>query len=432
MDVSELISTPKLRLDAYLASKLPQTSRARLQASIKEGLVIVNGSTLKKAAYVIKPGDTVLCSVLPPPPLEAAPEPLPIDIVYEDEHLIIVNKSADMVMHPSPGHYTGTMVNALLYHCGLPAVKLGPGAAPPPQTLENSNNNSNNNSNSGSIIGITNGEEWGDDNLDLDDDVLPELVLGNISTSSVVVQEPQTTSPLIGEDEGSISLGTRALENGGSSSIFSSQISVSSDPVIRPGIVHRLDKGTTGLVVIAKTDLAHASLCRQFKDRSVGRAYLALTLGTPKSPSGRVQTNIGRDFRDRKKMAAFEYASATGRLSASNYKVIEGLGSGRAALVEWRLETGRTHQIRVHSKYLGHPLVGDEAYGGGSGTAVSVLGGGKAARVAAAHAVLKVLGRPALHAKTLAIDHPVSGERLEFDSELPDDFNQALDMLRAL
>lgn len=418
MDSSELATTPKVRLDAYLASKLPQTSRARLQASIKEGLVIVNGSTQKKASYTIKSGDSVLCSILPPPPLEAAPEALPLEIVFEDEHLIVVNKSADMVMHPSPGHYTGTMVNALLHHCGLPAVQLGPGAAPPPQSLDGGA--------PGTSISdvIWSGSDVEDEDLDGDeDDVIPGVLLGNIPS---LVQEINNTNNASITSNSHTGLGSDVLSS------TNTNTTSSTSPVIRPGIVHRLDKGTTGLVVIAKTDLAHASLCRQFKDRTVGRAYLALTLGLPQPPSGRVTTNIGRDFRDRKKMAAFAYASTRGRLSASNYQVMEALGGGRAGLVEWRLETGRTHQIRVHSKYLGHPLICDDAYGGGTGATVSVLGGGKASRVAAAHAVLKVLGRPALHAKTLAIDHPVSGERLMFDSELPGDFSAALDMLRTL
>jgi 23S rRNA pseudouridine1911/1915/1917 synthase len=362
----------KLRLDAFLAAKMPQTSRARLQASIKEGLVVVNGRAQSKASYAVKPGDAVAAAVLPPPPLEAAPEALPLDVVFEDEHLIVINKSADMVMHPSPGHYTGTMVNALLHHCGLPGVRLGPGADPPP-------------------LALTPADESDIDEDDDDDEGAPGLLLGS---------QTATAAPAAGA-------------------------------VIRPGIVHRLDKGTTGLVVVAKTDAAHISLCTQFKDRTVGRAYQALTLGVPRPPSARVATNVGRDFRDRKKMAAFAYGSTRGRLAASNYTVLETLAAGRAGLVEWRLETGRTHQIRVHSKHVGHSLIGDDAYGGGAGAAVSALGGGKTARVAATHGVLKALGgRPALHAKTLEIDHPVTGERLRFDSELPPDFTAALDALR--
>jgi 23S rRNA pseudouridine1911/1915/1917 synthase len=418
VDADDFPKSTKVRLDAYLATKLPQTSRARLQASIKGGLITVNGSPQSKASYVIKHGDVVHCSVLPPPPLEAAPEPLPLDIVFEDEHVIVVNKNADMVMHPSPGHYTGTMVNALLFHCGLPSVKLAAtmAASAEPPSASGSNSTTGTGSDGIIILGVNDSEI--DDDDDDEDDVGIELLLGNQlqqemngdATSSTSSATPQSTS---------------------FSSSPSSLSSVGSDThVIRPGIVHRLDKGTTGLVVVAKTDLAHLSLCGQFKDRSIGRAYYALTLGVPQPSKGRVETNIGRDFRDRKKMAAFEFCSTRGRNAASNYKVLETLAGGRAALVEWRLETGRTHQIRVHSKYIGHPLIADETYSGGSGAAVSVLGGGKATRVAATHAVLKMLARPALHAKTLQFDHPVTGERLQFDSELPDDFKEALDMLK--
>ncbi len=408
VDAEDFQKSSKVRLDAYLAIKLPQTSRARLQASIKGGLITVNGSPQSKASYVIKQGDIVNCSVLPPPPLEAAPESIPLDIVFEDDHVIVVNKTADMVMHPSPGHYTGTMVNALLFHCGLPSVKLAVAAAAAAGGAGMSSD--------GSVAGVLSESEVED--TDEDDDVGIELLLGN------QVSE-------IATNNGSSNNGNGSSETGESSVSSTSLSSLGSDAhVIRPGIVHRLDKGTTGLVVVAKTDLAHLSLCGQFKDRSVGRAYYALTLGIPQPVKGRVQSNIGRDFRDRKKMAAFEFASTRGRNAASNYKVLETLAGGRAALVEWRLETGRTHQIRVHSKYIGNPLIADETYSGGSGAAVSILGGGKATRVAATHAVIKRLSRPALHAKTLEFDHPVTGKRMQFDSELPEDFQEALEMLR--
>jgi 23S rRNA pseudouridine1911/1915/1917 synthase len=401
VDAEDFQKSNKVRLDAYLAIKLPQTSRARLQASIKGGLITVNGSPQSKASYVIKQGDVVNCSVLPPPPLEAAPEAIPLDIVFEDEHVIVVNKTADMVMHPSPGHYTGTMVNALLYHCGLPSVKLSVAAATATDDGSNSSD------------GVNMHESEIDDSDE--DEVCIELLLGNQLPPQLNDKETTSASASVSSQSG----------------LTTSLSSVGSDThVIRPGIVHRLDKGTTGLVVVAKTDLAHLSLCGQFKDRSVGRAYNALTLGVPHPLKARVETNIGRDFRDRKKMAAFEFASTRGRNAASNYQVLETLAGGRAALVEWRLETGRTHQIRVHSKKIGHPLIADEAYSGGSGAAVSILGGGKATRVAATHAVLKILARPALHAKTLEFDHPVTGERMKFDSELPDDFKQALELLR--
>jgi len=392
----------KVRLDAFLATKMPETSRARLQASIKEGMVEVNGRPQPKASYAVRSGDAIRCSVLPPPPLEACPEDIPLDIVFEDEHVIVVNKSADLVMHPSPGHYSGTLVNALLHHCGLSAVKLGPGATPP-QSLEQQQQPQQSLEEFGTLDS-RHTECTPTDNDDDDDDDYYSNGMA-ISVSEL---------PLL--------RGTGGAPEGGASTGVET---------IRPGIVHRLDKGTTGLVVVAKTDIAHASLCRQFKDRTVGRIYYSITLGLPQPGAGRVKTNIGRDFRDRKKMAAFAYASTRGRTSSSNYEVLETVAEGRAALVAWRLDTGRTHQIRVHAKHLGHPLVGDEIYNGSGGAALSVLGAGKSSRIASAQRLLKELARPALHAKTLSFEHPTSGERLRFDSEMPRDFLTALETLRA-
>jgi len=375
----------KVRLDAYLASQMPQTSRARLQASIKEGLVEVNGRLLTKASYVVRPGDVVLCRVLPPPPLEASAEALPLDIVFEDDHVIVVNKSADMVMHPSPGHYTGTMVNALLHHCGLPPLQVDPG----------------------------------------DSSTAADRSFDDLSSSTEDEDDPEE------DGEGGTTTERKPGGGGGLLGGATTPLAVNaSNPVIRPGIVHRLDKGTTGLVVIAKTDVAHASLSSQFKDRTAGRTYQSITLGVPRPAAGRVAANVGRDFRDRKKMAAFEYACTRGKTAASHYEVLEAVAGGRAALVEWKLETGRTHQIRVHAKYLGHPLLGDELYGGAGGSAVSVLGAGKAPRIAVTHSLVKALARPALHAKTLEFDHPTTGQRLQFDSELPEDFAITLEVLR--
>ncbi|KAI8110113.1 hypothetical protein M9435_001792 [Picochlorum sp. BPE23] len=350
----------KLRLDAFLSNKLShqETSRARLQATIKQGRVLVNGTVLTKASYAVKVGDTVECSVLPPPPLRADPEDIDLDIVYEDDDVIVINKEADMVMHPAPGHSSGTMVNALLHHCGLESVEFD----------------------------------------------------GNDAGSLIADRD---------EDQGGVSL-MPASSSG-------------SQNVIRPGIVHRLDKGTTGLVVIAKTDVAHASLSAQFKDRTVNRTYLSLTLGVPTPSKARIRTNIGRDFRDRKKMAAFEYACTRGKSAASNYTVLETLASGTAALVSWKLETGRTHQIRVHAKHIRHPLFGDDTYGGSVSSATRVIGQGKSARIAQVHKLVQVLNnRPALHAQTLGFEHPTrpNKERLVFSCDPPEDFALVLQSLR--
>lgn len=384
--------TAKVRLDAFLAAKLPQISRARLQASIKEGLVEVNGRPQSKASHSVKPGDTIRCAVSPPPPLEALPEALPLNVVFEDDHIIVINKTADMVMHPSPGHPGGTLVNAVLHHCGLPAVRLNPQG---PSRVG---------------MGLTGIVDQMTDTREqlFADSVIDDLEDGDdgSTVAYAVISETEVDSD----------------NNPGNNHCMT----------VRPGIVHRLDKGTTGLVVVAKTDSALGFLCEQFKDRSVERTYWSLTVRVPSSSSGRIATNVGRDLRDRKKMAAFSYGSTRGRTAASNYRVLEVVSGGRAALVEWKLETGRTHQIRVHAKHIGHPLFGDDTYGGGSGTAAGAVGGQKTASLAVVRTAVAALGRPALHAKTLGFTHPASGEYLRFDSELPDDFIQALELLRSV
>ncbi|GAB4822268.1 hypothetical protein N2152v2_009314 [Parachlorella kessleri] len=410
----------KLRLDAYLANKLPQASRARLQASIREGLVTVNGRPQPKAAYAVRPGDVVGCSIVSPPPLEASPEELPLDIVYEDEHLIVVNKAADMVMHPSPGHYTGTLVNALLHHCGLPAMRLRSGQAAPlslggsaglgnVQEESQPHNSSSTCGNGEAALLLDDTEDdYGSGEGVSDDDADGSLLLSFVPAAAA------------------------AAAGGAPSSSQAPALAT-----IRPGIVHRLDKGTTGLLVVAKDDATHLGLAAQFKERSVQRAYWAITVGIPSPSEGRVATNVGRDLRDRKKMAAFAYGSARGRTAASNYSVLQLLAAGGAALVQWRLETGRTHQIRVHSRHLGHPLLGDEVYGGGAAAAAAAIAarsngsgaGDSARRAVAAQQVAAALGRPALHAKTLGFTHPVTRQRLLFDSEVPPDFQCALEAL---
>jgi len=277
------------------------------------------------------------------------------------------------VMHPSPGHCTGTMVNALLHHCGIvEGVSVPSGGG-----IE-------------SVVGTVSLPQDDDDD---DDGVSLTRVFGETSDGSF----PPTST-------------------------------------IRPGIVHRLDKGTTGLVVVAKTDAAHASLSRQFKDRTVDRTYLSITLGTPKPSQGRITTNIGRDFRDRKKMAAFEYECTRGKTAASNYQVLETLGASHCACVAWKLDTGRTHQIRVHAKYIKHPLLGDETYGGTSSAASRIIGQGKSDRLAIVHSVLQTLHhRPALHAETLGFDHPtIQGKRMMFSRPPPDDFMSVMNQLKRM
>eukprot|EP00890_Picochlorum_soloecismus_P000975 jgi/Picsp_1/1879/NSC_05345-R1_rna pseudourine synthase chloroplastic-like len=369
----------KMRLDAFISQNVSgeqagATSRARVQASIKEGLVSLNGKVMKKPSHAVKIGDQIECVILGPPPLEANPENIPLDIVYEDEDVIVVNKGADMVMHPSPGHCSGTMVNALLYHCELPAVKISP---------------------------------EGEDTL-LDDEEEP---LGGLNSDRFV--------SLLG------ALSSRDAEGSGEQGL--KQVDGN---VVRPGIVHRLDKGTTGLVVIAKTDAAHASLSAQFKNRSVDRIYHSISIGVPRPTKGIISTNVGRDFRDRKKMAAFAYGCTRGKMAKSNYSVLETLASGNAALVSWKLDTGRTHQIRVHAKHIKHPLLADDTYGGSASTAARAMAQGSTHRASIVQDVAQRLNRPALHAKTLGFEHPSTGKWLQFECSLPDDFSTALSVLR--
>ena len=205
--------------------------------------------------------------------------------------------------------------------------------------------------------------------------------------------------------------------------------------VVRPGIVHRLDKGTSGLLVVAKDEATHRGLCAQFQVRSVERTYVSVVSGVPEPASGDVVSLIGRDPRDRKRMAVVDHVRRW-RHAASGYRMLEALPG--AALVEWKLRTGRTHQIRVHARHLGHPILGDATYGGTSGeTQARLLGGGEragggAARAAAVRKALEALGRPALHARDLGFEHPVTGERLRFTAEPPQDMWDLRNFILAL
>ncbi|MEQ9309488.1 MAG: RluA family pseudouridine synthase [Balneolaceae bacterium] len=306
-----------IRLDAYITGFVENATRNKVQKAIKDGYVWVNGKH-EKVSYKMLPGDKIYIELPIAPPPEAEAEQLDINIIFEDDDLIIVNKEAGMVVHPAYGNWTGTLVNGLMHH----------------------------------------------------------------------------VDELAGEDE---------EEN------------------IRPGIVHRLDKDTSGLLVVAKNDETLAKLSSKFAKKDVERTYWAIVWGTPQE-EGTIEGDIGRSKQDRKLMTVMN--NGRGKHAVTHYKVLEHFDY--LSLVEVKLETGRTHQIRVHFSHIGHNVFGDSTYGG---TSVR-YGPNTGARKTMFHKLITGLGRQALHAKTLGFEHPKSGEIVRFDSELPDDFQHVLDTLR--
>ena len=286
------------RADVVLAAMLELT-RSNMQKLLDEGRA-VKGTKVIKSNYKVKLGDEIIVTLPEPQPLDVQPENIPLDIIYEDEDVVVVNKARGMVVHPAAGNYSGTLVNALLYHCK-------------------------------NLSGI----------------------------------------------------------NG----------------VIRPGIVHRLDKDTSGIMICAKNDAAHVSLSEQIQSKTAQRTYLAVVRGNIKTDSGVIETQISRDKDDRKKMAVVKEG---GRNAITEYEVVERFG--KYTIVRCKLKTGRTHQIRVHMEYLGYPLVGDPKYSPMK-TPFSING-------------------QALHSLTLAFDHPRTGERMEFEAKLPEDLHKVVTRLR--
>lgn len=308
-----------LRIDKFLFHRLEGVSRTKVQSATDAQCVLVNGKAVK-SNYRIKPCDEISI-VLPHPPheFELIPEDIPLNIIYEDDSLLVVNKPSGMVVHPGYGNFTGTLVNALAYH-------------------------------------------------------LKDL-------------------PLFSSGQ------------------------------MRPGLVHRIDKDTSGLLVIAKTEHALNHLARQFFERTIDRRYNALVWGRFDAPEGTITGNIGRNPRDRKLMFVFPDDS-DGKPAITHYKVLEEFGY--VTLVECKLETGRTHQIRVHLKYAGHPLFGDVTYGGDH-----ILRGTTFTKYKQfIQNCFSILPRQALHARTLSFIHPATGEKVSFDSELPADMEQVLEKWR--
>lgn len=301
-EVIELESpTPGLRVDALFAENCA-LSRSRISFLIEQGYAFAGDVVLKKSYKTT--GETVTLFIPPPADLNAQPENIPLEIVYEDEHLLVVNKPQGMVVHPAAGNYEHTLVNALLYHC-------------------------------------------------------------NSSLSGI----------------------------GG---------------VLRPGIVHRIDKNTSGLLIVAKNDLAHAVLSEQIRSHSFSRRYFAILWGTPKNEYGKIETAIGRSKNDRKKMAAYPLDTAGAKNATTEYRIVERFR--RFSLVEFTLHTGRTHQIRVHSLTMGHPIVGDFVYAPGRDSM------GQSGQL--------------LHAAHIGFIHPITGDALSFDVELPQHMTEFLEKLR--
>jgi 23S rRNA pseudouridine1911/1915/1917 synthase len=312
------------RIDRVLASRITALSRTRLKGLILAGAVTVGSGTIRDPGHRVNAGEIVTVTLPPAEAPEPKPEPIPLAVVYEDDDIVVIDKPAGLVVHPAAGHSSGTLVNALIAHCG------------------------------DSLSGI-----------------------------------------------------------GG---------------VKRPGIVHRLDKDTSGLLVVAKNDRAHRSLAAQFADHGrtgdLARGYLAFAWGNPLRPKGTVDAPIDRHPKARDRMAVRE----GGREAITHWTVLERYpgtdGKPVASLLECRLETGRTHQIRVHLAHIGHPLLGDDQYGPGFKTKAAHL-------TESAGAALDALARQALHAYLLGVTHPTRGDYLEFRSELPDDLRRLRHELKA-
>ncbi len=322
-EIENLVVTEEIvdlkRLDKALSALATDYSRARLQALIGEGQVKVNGIVEVMSSSKIQLGDKI--SFTEPEPIESTPQPedIPLNIVYEDEHMLVINKPVGLVVHPGAGNYDGTLVNALLHHC------------------------------KDSLSGI-----------------------------------------------------------GG---------------VLRPGIVHRLDKDTSGLMVAAKNDKAHKGLSKQLQDRSLSREYSALVFKVPTPPNGEIEFPIGRDPRNRLKMAVL---SRGGKEATTHYRVVARYGAA-LSLVACKLETGRTHQIRVHMNAIKHPLVGDAMYGAQSNAVQSALRK-QGCDNDTIEAVLN-FPRQALHAQKIAFVHPITGDYHEYEAPMPDDMRALISRL---
>jgi 23S rRNA pseudouridine1911/1915/1917 synthase len=308
-----------IRIDKYITSKIQSISRSRVQSAADAGNILVNGKPVK-SSFKIKPLDSIsIVMAYPPKDVEILPENIPLDILYEDDDVIVVNKEAGMVVHPGHGNFSGTLVNALMYH------------------------------------------------------------LRHV--------------PLFSSGE------------------------------VRPGLVHRIDKNTSGILVVGKTELAMNHLARQFFERTTKRRYIALVWGDMEEDEGTIDANIGRSIRDRKKMQVYR-DSEEGKHAITHWRVIERLGY--VTLIECRLETGRTHQIRVHLEHVRHPIFNDDSYGGDT----IVKGTTFTKYKQFIQNCFATCPRHALHAKSLGFVHPKTGEEMYFETEIPNDIAQIIERWR--
>lgn len=303
----------KERLDLFLTNQVENATRNKVQQAIRKGLVLVDGKPVR-SSHTVAPGEVIRVTLLKSPPQRAIAEDIPLNIVYEDDHILVLNKPAGIVTHPAHGNRTGTLVNALLHHCN------------------------------------------------------------HLSTLN---------------------------------------------DAMRPGIVHRLDKDTTGLMVVAKTDAAHAYLAKQFSQRSIGREYWSIVWGIFARPAGIIEAHLGRSSSDRKKMAVV----GEGKKAVTEFTVLQQFDY--LSLVKLKLQTGRTHQIRVHMAHINHPVFGDPTYNGRH----MVSGSRSSRQKSEVQNLLRIMTRQALHAKTIGFLHPMTRKRVEFDSDLPVDMQEVLAVL---
>lgn len=321
-----------IRIDKYVTRFFPEASRTKVQRSMKKGHVKVNGEDVQKS-YTVEPGDRIVFRLIRKPPMQAEPEDIPLDVVHEDDHVLVVRKPPGMVVHPAPGHRSGTLVHGLLHHVDGQRVSADDEREP----------------SSDEKVGL-----------------------------SMVNALPESPD----------------------------------HPVVRPGIVHRLDKGTSGLLVVAKHDRAHQPLAEQFQEHTVDRRYQAIVWGHFDPPRGRIEGAIGRDPHHRQRMAVVP--EERGKWAVTHYETVE--RHPNTSVVTFRLETGRTHQIRVHASHKNHPVLGDPKYGGQT----IRYGTHTEDRRQFFDRIFQALPHPALHAYRLGFEHPITGSTMHFESEPPE------------